>query len=104
VRERLALTGVRMTETRFELIGMDALHGAALSRTDAEPYEVRVRVAARTESMAEAVRIGNEVETLLTCGPSGGGGATKSAREVIAVASTLIPAELAPHSVQILES
>ena len=54
--------------------------------------------------MAEAVRIGNEVETLLTCGPSGGGGATKSAREIIAVASTLIPAELAPHNVHILES
>ena len=54
--------------------------------------------------MADLVRIGNEVETLLTCGPSGGGGATKSAREVIAVASTLIPAELAPHNVQILES
>ena len=104
VRERLALTGVQMTETRFELIGVDSLHGPALSRTDAEPYEVRVRVAARTESMAEAVRIGNEVETLLTCGPSGGGGATKTAREIIAVASTLIPAELAPHAVQILES
>ena len=67
-------------------------------------FRSRVRVAARTTSMAEAVRIGNEVETLLTCGPFGGGGATKSAREVIAVASTLIPAELAPHNVQILES
>ena len=29
VRERLALTGVRTTETRFDLIGVDSLHGAA---------------------------------------------------------------------------
>ena len=31
VRERLALTGVSTTETRFDLIGVDALHGEKLS-------------------------------------------------------------------------
>jgi len=48
-------------------------------------------VAARTRTMAEAVRIGQEVETLYTNGPAGGGGATRSAREVLAIASVLIP-------------
>ena len=33
------------------------------------------------------MRIANEVETLYTCGPAGGGGAAKSAREVVAVVS-----------------
>jgi hypothetical protein len=37
------------------------------------------------------VRIGQEVETLYTNGPAGGGGATRSAREVLAIASVLIP-------------
>ena len=37
---------------------------------------------AARDSMAEAVRIGNEVETLYTNGPAGGGGAWKSARQV----------------------
>ena len=74
-----------MTEARFDLIGVDSLHGAALSGSG-KPYEVRVRVAGRTDSLAEAVRIGNEVETLYTNGPAGGGGAFKSAREVVAVA------------------
>jgi hypothetical protein len=37
------------------------------------------------------VRIGNEVETLYTNGPAGGGGATKSTREVVAVQSVLLP-------------
>ena len=55
-----------------------------------EPYEVRVRVAGRTESLREAVRIGNEVETLYTNGPAAGGGVTKSARDVVAVASVLL--------------
>ncbi len=101
VRERLALTGVQTAETRFDLIGVDALHGPGLS-AGREPYEVRARVAGRTESLAEAVRIGNEVETLYTNGPAGGGGVTKSAREVVAVASALLPGELAAPLVQLL--
>jgi hypothetical protein len=103
VRERLALTGVAASELRFDLIGVDALHGADLAARGPEPYEVRVRVAGRTESLREAVRNGNEVETLYTNGPAGGGGAFKSARDVVAVASVLLPRELAKPRVQFVE-
>jgi hypothetical protein len=103
VRERLTLTGVRTSETRFDLIGVDALHGAGISQ-GREPYEVRIRVAGRTDSLAEAVRIGNEVETLYTNGPAGGGGAFKSAREVVAVASVLLPRELASPAITYVEA
>ena len=103
VRERLQLTGVAAGEWRFDLIGVDALHGADLSARANEPYEVRVRVAGRTESLREAIRIGNEVETLYTNGPAGGGGASKSARDVIAVASVLLPRELASPSIRFME-
>ncbi|AZF59286.1 acyclic terpene utilization AtuA family protein [Pseudomonas sp. R11-23-07] len=88
VLKRLELTGVKMQEVRAELIGMDALHGP---RSNAEPWEVRLRVAARCEERSDAVRIGNEVETLYTNGPAGGGGASKSVRQVVAVASLLLP-------------
>lgn len=88
VLKRLALTGVKMQDVRAELIGMDSLHGP---RSSVEPWEVRLRVAARCEERGEAVRIGNEVETLYTNGPSGGGGASKSVRQVVAVASLLLP-------------
>jgi hypothetical protein len=100
VRERLKLTGVAASELRFELIGVDSLHGAQVSAYANEPYEVRVRVAGRTENLREAVRIGNEVETLYTNGPAAGGGAFKSARDVVAVASVLLPRELAKPSIQ----
>ena len=103
VRERLQLTGVRASELRFDLIGIDALHGERLAAGH-EPYEVRLRVAGRTESLAEAVRIGDEVETLYTNGPAGGGGAFKSARDVVAVASVLLPRELAAPSVRFVEA
>ena len=100
VRERLRLTGVSASELRFELIGVDSLHGANLAAKANEPYEVRVRVTGRTENLREAVRIGNEVETLYTNGPAAGGGAFKSARDVVAVASVLLPRELAKPSIQ----
>jgi hypothetical protein len=73
LRERLALTGVRTRETRFDLIGIDSLQGEARTR-DGDPYEVRIRVAGRTDSLAEAQRIGEEIETLYTNGPAAGGG------------------------------
>jgi hypothetical protein len=103
VRERLRLTGVEASELRFDLIGVDSLHGPQVSAHANEPYEVRVRVAGRTENLHEATRIGNEVETLYTNGPAGGGGAFKSARDVVAVASVLLPRELARPRVQFVE-
>ena len=104
VRERLKLTGVASSELRFDLIGVDSLHGSQVSARAGEPYEVRVRVTGRTENLREAVRIGNEVETLYTNGPAGGGGAWKSARDVVAVASVLLPRELARPQVRFVEA
>ncbi|MDQ0666906.1 acyclic terpene utilization AtuA family protein [Pseudomonas sp. W2I6] len=88
VLKRLELTGVRMQDVRAELIGVDSLHGP---RSTVESWEVRLRIAARCAERSEAVRVGNEVETLYTNGPSGGGGASKSLRQVVAVASLLLP-------------
>jgi hypothetical protein len=88
VRERLRLTGVAAEETRFELIGVDAVHKGPAR--DVEPAEVRIRVAGRTQTLEEAARIGREVETLYTNGPAGGGGARKEARGVIGIVATLI--------------
>lgn len=93
VRERLKLTGVRTTEIRFDIIGVDSLYRGPKDDL-ALPTDVRIRVAGRTETMAEAIRIGNEVETLFTNGPAGGGGASKVARQVVAVVSILMPREL----------
>ena len=99
VRERLAMTGVAVSEIRADLIGLDSIYPGA---SRGEPPEVRIRIAGRTQSQAEAVRLGNEVETLYTNGPAGGGGASKTVRRAIAVVSVLIPRELAQPRVEIL--
>jgi hypothetical protein len=104
VRERLVIAGVDVSEQRFDLIGVDSLHGATLGGGDGgEPYEVRARVAGRTASQGEGVRIGNEVETLYTNGPAGGGGVTRGTREVVAVQSVLLPRELVQPQFEMVE-
>ncbi len=101
VSERLTLTGAAVRELRCDLIGVDSLYGSLPAAQHSEPYEVRVRVAARCDSREQAVRIGNEVETLYTNGPAGGGGVTKSVREVIAVQSVLLPREAVSPSIEL---
>ncbi|MBP2628562.1 MAG: hypothetical protein H6Q68_3273 [Firmicutes bacterium] len=98
VEERLKIMGVQYQELKLDLIGIDSLHSSKISKTEHEPYEVRVRVAGRTQNMKEAIRIGNEVETLYTNGPAGGGGATKSAKQVVAMVSALIPRSLVHYN------
>ena len=90
VKERLEIGKVETNELRFDLIGFNAIHGDVLA-PQPEPTEVRIRVAGRCETMKEAVKIGNEVETLYTNGPASGGGAGKSAKQVVAMLSALLP-------------
>ncbi|MCO8592678.1 acyclic terpene utilization AtuA family protein [Burkholderia multivorans] len=104
VRERLALTGVAASELRFDLIGVDSLYGDVRTGASGEPVEVRVRVAGRADTAEEAARIGNEVETLYTNGPAGGGGAFKSTREVVAVQSVLLPRDAVTPSFSFVEA
>lgn len=103
VRERLALTAVPMEETRFDLIGVDALHGAEIAQGGA-PYEVRIRVAGRTGTAEAAAAIGAEVEALYTNGPAGGGGSWKAVRQVVAIASALVPEHLVVPQLTLFEA
>lgn len=102
VKERLTICNIHPQEVRFDLIGVNSLHGATLSK-DSQPYEVRARVAARFADKTQAAFIGNEVETLYTNGPAGGGGAFKSVKEIVAMDSTLLDRDLVRTHVSYLE-
>ena len=103
MRSRLQRVGLGASEQRTELIGVNAMHGP-LRGSDREPYEVRLRVAVRCATRAQAEQVGQEVEALYLNGPAGGGGATQSVREVVAVASALIPREAVTPRCTVLES
>lgn len=98
------LSGRGFSELRFELIGVNAIHGEQLSRRDCEPYEVRLRAAARAESANAATLIPREVEALYTNGPSGGGGVTGFTKEVIAILPTFVSRELVAHAIHMEEA
>jgi hypothetical protein len=103
---RMRLLGLGGAEQRAELIGVDALHGPGLGadRTPySTPYEVRARMAVRCTSREQAERVGQEVEALYVNGPAAGGGVTQSVREVVAVASALVPRQAVQPRVQVLE-
>jgi hypothetical protein len=104
VAERLRLVGVSAREIRYDLIGVDSILGPRLSAGTTEPREVRARVVGRTDSLAEATRIANEVESLYLNGPASGGGVTKSAREIVGIRSTLLPEHLVRTAIQVVES
>ncbi len=102
LKHRLKKRGLDALEHRCELIGVNAMHGPALG-TSHEPYEVRVRLAVRCDTQAQAEQVGQEVEALYLNGPAGGGGVTQSVREVTAAASSMIPREAAHTQCHILE-
>jgi hypothetical protein len=105
-REILAerLRRLPLQELRFDFIGVNAIHGAELSKGAPEPYEVRLRAAGRAATQEAAVWIPREVEALYTNGPAGGGGAWGATREVIAVASVLLPRERVVPRIEFMES
>ena len=86
-------------ELRFDLIGVNSIHGGRLSEMKCEPYEVRLRAAGKAESMRTASMVPREVEALYTNGPAGGGGVAGSTREPIAIFSTLLSRQAITHEI-----
>ena len=87
LRERLGMRGLDTSDLHSSFIGYNSI-----SRTfpPSRPIEVRLRVIGHVQSLADARMIGDEVENLYTNGPAAGGGATRSARPVLAIVSTLL--------------
>lgn len=96
IRKRIEYTGIKCEELKFDILGVNSLYGDTIGQQSFDPntlIEARLRVAGRTLTRKEAVKIGNEVEALYTNGPAGGGGATKSVSEVVSICSIFVPRE-----------
>ena len=112
LEHRFEIIGLEAEEVRFDYIGFNSLYGDAISHAIREtsgpgvgaPIEIRLRVAARTKTAEMAHEVGREVEALYTNGPAGGGGATASVRDIISIASILIPSSDFTIGVELLEA
>jgi hypothetical protein len=99
IRQRL---GEDYPDLRIDLIGSTSLHGRSFDSGE-QPYEIRLRVAARAPTPERAMIVGEEVEALYTNGPAGGGGTRKYVQEQIGIVSTLIEREQVSTKVTLRE-
>jgi hypothetical protein len=91
------------SDLHIDYIGSTSLHDTSFKNAN-EPYEIRLRIAAKANSAKEAAIIGEEVEALYTNGPAGGGGVRKYTNEVIGIVSTLIEKEKVQSSITLFHS
>ena len=105
--ERFRIVGLEADDIRIDYLGLNAIHGNATPANAPEPYEIAVRVAARTKTREQAIKVGREVDGMAVSGIGHTGKRVPHAdrtREVIGVWSSLVPREKVPAMVRYFES
>ncbi len=107
LNERFRIVKLKADEVRIDFLGINAIHGAATPKDAPEPYEVAVRVAARTKTREEAIKVGREVDGMAVSGIAHTGKRVPHAertREIIGVWSSLVAREKVIPSIKYFES
>ncbi|RAR56603.1 uncharacterized protein DUF1446 [Paraburkholderia unamae] len=107
LEERFKLVKLDAQDLRIDFLGLNAIHGAATPEDAPEPYEIAVRVAARTRTRAEAAKVGREVDGMAVSGIAHTGKRVPHqdrTREVIGVWSALVAREQVQASIEYFES
>ena len=107
LEERFKIVNLQAEDIRIDFLGLNAIHGAATPADAPEPYEIAVRVAARTKTKEEAAKVGREVDGMAVSGIAHTGKRVPHqdrTREVIGVWSSLVPREKVPTSITYIES
>lgn len=107
LRERFRIVDLEARDVRFDIIGVNAIHGAMSPAPAQAPYEVAVRVAARCGSRAEAAKVGREVDGMAVSGLGSTGKRVPyqdRVREVIGIWSTLIDRDAVSPQVEFVEA
>jgi Acyclic terpene utilisation family protein AtuA len=107
LEERFKLVKLEAEELRIDFLGLNAIHGAMTPENQPEPYEIAVRVAARTRTREEAIKVGREVDGMAVSGVGMTGKRVPHqdrTREVIGVWSSLVPREKVTPTIAYYES
>ena len=107
LEERFKIVKLDAEEIRIDFLGLNAIHGEATPADAPEPSEVAVRVAARTRTREEALKVGREVDGMAVSGIAHTGKRVPHqdrTREVIGVWSSLVPRDKIPATVNYFES
>ena len=107
LEERFKIVKLDAEELRIDFLGLNAIHGDMTPRDAPEPYEVAVRVAARTKTKEEAIKVGREVDGMAVSGVGMTGKRVPHqdrTREIIGVWSSLVAREKIQPTIQYFES
>ncbi len=104
---RFKMVGLEAQELRIDFLGINAVHREASPPMEHEPYEVAVRVSARTLTREMAEKIGGEVDGMAVSGIAATGKRlpfNDRTREVIGIWSTLVDRHAIGFELHTLES
>lgn len=105
VTERMRQVHHIEEDLRVDLIGINALHGTATgSIRSAEPEDVRLRVALRSLDREAGELLLWDVESLLCCGPAGGGGFRGRLTPSVVTHNAYLPRDLIQTSFEMITS
>jgi hypothetical protein len=107
LEERFRIVGLVASDLRIDFVGINAIHGEASPMPLHEPYEIAVRVAARTTTREEAMKVGREIDGMAVSGVGMTGKRVPHqdrTREIIGVWSTLLPRDRVPYAISWFES
>ena len=107
LEERFKVVKLEAEEYRVDFLGLNAIHGDMTPKDAPEPYEIAVRVAARTKTREEAIKVGREVDGMAVSGVGMTGKRVPHqdrTREIIGVWSSLVPREKITPSINYYES
>jgi hypothetical protein len=107
LEERFKIVKLDAQELRIDFLGVNAIHGGMTPPASAEPYEVAVRVAAKTKTREEANKVGREVDGMAVSGVGMTGKRVPHqdrTREIIGVWSSLVAREKIIPSLNFYES
>jgi len=106
LRQRFRKIGLAPRDMRMDYVGLDAVHRESTPPARAEPYEVVLRIAIRTDTRAEAEKLRQEIDPLAVNGTYGTGKwATTSpgsrVRPVVGLNSALVPRHRVPFQLSV---
>ena len=107
LRERFKIVGLKAEELRIDYLGLNAIHGDMSPKPTHDPYEIAVRVAARTSTREEAMKIGREVDGMAVSGVGMTGKRVPHqdrTREIIGVWSSLVDRNAIHPTINFYES
>jgi hypothetical protein len=107
ILKRLEFIKVPVEELQINYIGVNSLYKDYISQLQNGRFndfkDVRLRVSARASHKEAAVRIGYEVEALMTNGPAGGGGVRVHLKDNVSIVSLMVPSNEIDIKVEYLE-